>query len=334
MGMDPSTGIHPFLPPKLPKAERGGGWIFNLVKSVVLGPTVALVRLLGIGAAAVLERACTGAACLIPIAKIRHKWLSLSRMILCRLVLLFSGFLWIDSRIVTLKKGRQTAVQSPKKSAVSSGDIIISNHTSYIDILYLTYRFNPVFVQIDNATHYVKPMSPWEAFFSAGTPPPALLQANEAKSLSSITDEARQNGTGPVVVFPENTTSNGKALISFVPLFSNPENEDIDSKLHLIYLSYPAWLFSPTLTVGNRFLHFLKLLCQFYNVLKVRELAAAECPGFESAEPSASDISSSNDPVDMDSQIASTFIHLSRLRSTKLTALDKRDFLNYYSTHH
>ena len=78
-------------------------------------------------------------------------------------------------------------------------------------------RFNPTFIQIDNATQYVKPLNPWNALMQAGTMPPALLQANEAKPLAEITDEARLKGVGPIVVFPE--VSNGGSLYNYLPCF-------------------------------------------------------------------------------------------------------------------
>ncbi|KAJ1671443.1 Vacuolar protein sorting protein vps66, partial [Spiromyces aspiralis] len=201
----------------------------------------------GLGALAVIDGANTAIGSLIPSPSIKYKWLRLTRAALYRLSLLLLGFYWIESKVVTLKKGRQATLSRQQQSSsgtmttVRSGDIIIANHTSYLDILYLTFRCNPTFVQIDNATHYVRPMTPCPALRQAGLMPPALLPASEARPLSQITEELRATGAGPVVVFPENTTSNGKALLRSVPIFDNPENVDEES-------SYPSRLFSPTFT--------------------------------------------------------------------------------------
>ncbi|KAJ1672472.1 hypothetical protein EV182_007108, partial [Spiromyces aspiralis] len=74
-----------------------------------------------------------------------------------------------------------------------------------------------------------------------------------------------------------------------------------------------------------------------YNRMVVKQLVPAECPQFEPSELERQEdnpITDDLDPVDIDSQIASTMIQLTRLRATKLTALDKRDFLAYYDKHH
>ena len=70
--------------------------------------------------------------------------------------------------------------------------------------------------------------------------------------------------------------------------------------------------------------------------MRVKRPATSECPYFDAPESEIQSTSNDHDtdPLDLDSQITSSLIQLTGLRATKLTALDKRDFLNYYSKHH
>ncbi|KAJ2240304.1 hypothetical protein GGH97_004715, partial [Coemansia sp. RSA 475] len=64
-----------------------------------------------------------------------------------------------------------------------------------------------------------------------------------------------------------------------------------------------------------------------YNSLVVRMLDPEECPRMKDA-PALCD--EGKEPVDVDDAVADRLMQLSRLRMTKLTAMDKRDFLAFY----
>ncbi|OLY82282.1 Lysophospholipid acyltransferase LPEAT1 [Smittium mucronatum] len=172
----------------------------------------------------------------------------------------------------------------------------------------------------------MQPLRGYAALFASTHPPAALLKASVAKSLSEICTEARATNSGPVVVFPENTSSNGKALLSFLPIFSDLGNEDPKSNLFLFALKYPYKSFCPTYSIGSVFRHLVGLCCQIYNRLVVVQVADDSCPKFGIESKPGSD-----EPYDLDEEIRLTITAASRLRSTKLTALDKIDFVKYYN---
>jgi hypothetical protein len=82
---------------------------------------------------------------------------------------------------------------------------------------------------------------------------------------------------GPLVIFPEAATSNGKGLLRFLGTDSEslkssvleschvegPSKAD-DSKLtaYILGLRYDYESFAPTLPVGSRILHLFQLMCQ------------------------------------------------------------------------
>ncbi|OMJ19647.1 hypothetical protein AYI70_g4597 [Smittium culicis] len=180
------------------------------------------------------------------------------------------------------------------------------------------------------------PMKGYSALFASLRPPNALLNSSSVKSLSEITAEARSSNNGPVVVFPENTTSNGKALLNFLPIFADSENIDPESNIFIFALKYSYKNFSPTYSIGSAFKHLFGLCSQFYNKLSVVEVEQASCPKFSDGENTSNIKSNPNDSdideeYSLDEEIRKLVVACSRLRQTKLTALDKLDFIRYYN---
>ncbi|KAJ2687940.1 Lysophosphatidic acid:oleoyl-CoA acyltransferase 1 [Coemansia spiralis] len=325
---DSGTGIQPFLQPVPARTQQLGLWsAINAVKSYILGPLVAVVRFAALGATAVLASATTAIGALLVVPSIRRGWTRCTQSVLARLALFIVGFYSIDAKTISLQKGRRTSAKQGKNGAVKSGDIIIANHASYIDILYLVAKYSPVFIEIDNASTYARPISVWAALTSAARQTPALLPAKEARPLREITETARLNCLGPVVVFPENATSNGRALLQFLPMFEDAANLDEKSDLHILAFKYPFQSFSPAYSVGSQLGHLFGVCCQVYNSLVVRILEQDETPSFRD---SAVFCDAGNVPVDLDEAVKEKLLQLSRLRMTKLTAMDKRDFLAFY----
>src|SRR4051812_45769258 len=88
-------------------------------------------------------------------------------------------------------------------SGFNSGDLIISNHLSYIDILYFGFRFSPIFATIvlDNDRPKVVKQTLSGAFlkYVFNSQPTSSSQ----ETLTDIVLEAKNNHLGPVVIFPE-----------------------------------------------------------------------------------------------------------------------------------
>ncbi|KAJ1854533.1 Vacuolar protein sorting protein vps66 [Coemansia sp. RSA 2703] len=174
---------------------------------------------------------------------------------------------------------------------------------------------------------HVRKLSLWSALRAPSQPTPALLPAAEARPLKDITQEARLKALGPVVVFPENATSNGRALLQLLPVFEEVENQDDKSEMHLLAFRYPFRFFSPAYSVGSQMAHLFGLCCQVYNSVVVKVLEQAEAPKVAS---SAMFCEAGEEPVDLDEAVKEKLTQLSRLRLTKQSAMDKRDFLAFY----
>lgn len=173
-----------------------------------------------------------------------------------------------------------------ESSTVKHGHVIVANWTSYIDIVYLasrydfffnlehhTYtrytdldvkRFNPVFTQIFMDTNKVKIISLWEAIRLVGKMPESKPSSSEDTlyTVQELSQKASKGKWGPVVVFAEGTTTNGRALLKFAPVFEDYRADQKDGHFHIMAFKYEYGNMPPTFTVGNQFYHFFKLCSQ------------------------------------------------------------------------
>ena len=67
--------------------------------------------------------------------------------VMARLALFLLGIWSIEAGQQSLRKGNLTGAQGASSGGLRSGDIIVANLTSYVDVLYLCFRYSPVFTQ-------------------------------------------------------------------------------------------------------------------------------------------------------------------------------------------
>ncbi|KAJ1973962.1 Vacuolar protein sorting protein vps66 [Dimargaris xerosporica] len=338
---DPGTGIQPFLPPApVRSGRRVGQAVLESLLTYLLGPLIALVRLVAlfpvIGLTGCVELLCI----LLYVGAIQRLVRALLLRPLGRLLFILLGFYRLPHTITSLKRGR--AIRQPLDTTsthkpVVSGDLILANHVSYLDVLYLYYFYGPIFVRQDvisrpNGEPRFYRVEFWHALtrcYEAGELNSAahLTRLN----LAQITKEARRTRTGPVVLFVEGTTSNGRALLSSLGPFTAVQDVDPDTSLHLLLFQYPLRYPSPVFPVGNMFGHWLSLCCQPFNSMQVLELDLRETPQMPHAIP-ASSTNGLNTPAfqDLNHQIIQSIANMGRLRTTKLGIREKQAFLQYY----
>ncbi|GAB5588279.1 Lysophosphatidic acid:oleoyl-CoA acyltransferase 1 [Umbelopsis nana] len=280
-----------------------------------------------------------------PLQKVWNKvWIR----VLARITLFLIGFYYIRSEVVSVRRGRGHTAgnQKPAATNVGSGDIIVVNSSSYIDIIYLAFRFSPVFTQIDTTKNEVRFISAQDAIKQCGNYPQTSVNGKTC-SLKDASRLAKEQGLGPIVVFPEGTTSNGRALLKFIPLFKEFTLPEKQVRFHVLALKYEFNYFSPTYTVGSKLVHFLKLCCQLSSTLTVKWLAPNESPSSSTfsvanitsasstaaptgAVPNAATDALANDGDIVGANLLTLLGGIARLRKTSLGINDKREFLDYY----
>ncbi|KAF9933214.1 hypothetical protein FBU30_006155 [Linnemannia zychae] len=346
---DQGTGIQPFLPPVPANADHSPiQKVFTAVLMIVK-PVTGVVKLLLVGILSLVYMLLEAIGLIFkPVAPLYRLYHRLISAIFLRVILVLLGFFWIKTETVTLKRGRSGAgskAHVPSRRAAPAGELIVSNWSSYIDILYLAFRYDPVFTQMYSTTLTVREISLWEALHQAGsypelTPPEGV----ETYPLLDFVKSVHKRGSGPVVIFPEGTTTNNRAILKFVPIFKGWSVPETSIDIRIMAMKYDYQKFAPTFTVGlsnsYRIGHLFRTCAQFSNTLTVKTLAQDESPSnahFSAIEglsstPSGAALGTA-EPVEEDS-LGSVMINLmgrmTRFRKLGLNVKDKADFLDYF----
>ncbi|KAH7048876.1 hypothetical protein BKA57DRAFT_462535 [Linnemannia elongata] len=346
---DQGTGIQPFLPPVPANADHSPIQKVFTAVLMIIKPVTGVVKLILVSilllAFLLLETVGLLFKPVAPLHKIYHRLIS---AIFIRAILVLLGFFWIKNETVTLRRGRSGAgsrAQAPSRRASPSGELIVSNWSSYIDILYLAFRYDPVFTQMYSTTLTVRQITLWEALRQAGSYPElSPPEGIETFPLLDFVKDIHKSGSGPVVIFPEGTTTNNRAILKFVPIFKGWSVPETSIEIRIMALKYDYQKFAPTFTVGldnsYRFGHLFRTCAQFYNTLSVKTLAQEESPSnahFSAIEGLSSTPSGAAigvvEPVEEDS-LGSVMINLmgrmTRFRKLGLNVKDKADFLDYF----
>ncbi|EFA76941.1 hypothetical protein PPL_09693 [Heterostelium album PN500] len=211
---DGPTGIAPLLPPRNKQSESS--FVASLVGNIfyfLLAPILCIIRIPFIIVFTLLLVLFDYIFKTTPLGVVGRVLNRTFAIVFGRSILFLFGFTFIDEAVESLSRSKQP--QGSFKS-VMLDDIIISNHTSYIDIIYLVYRFSPMFaVPPSDRDGVVEgrliPLS------LAGALKNAMFSPVQLYSDSIATEQllARINNSwvGPLVVFAEGTTSNGLGLL-------------------------------------------------------------------------------------------------------------------------
>uniref|UniRef100_A0A7N0V5Y1 Phospholipid/glycerol acyltransferase domain-containing protein n=1 Tax=Kalanchoe fedtschenkoi TaxID=63787 RepID=A0A7N0V5Y1_KALFE len=187
---------------------------------------------------------------------------------LSRAILFVFGFYWIDVTVVVNQD--ETADTRNQGEKCKRPGAIISNHVSYLDILYHMSSAFPSFV----AKRSVAKL-PLVGLISKCLG--CVFVQRESKSsnfkgVSGVVTErvrkAHQNKDSPMMMlFPEGTTTNGDYLLPF-------KTGAFLSKAPVlpVILRYPYRRFSPAWDTISGARHIFLLLCQFVNYIEVKEL--------------------------------------------------------------
>ena len=227
------------------------------------------------------------------------------------------------------------------------GSVIASSHTSPIDSLYLAAIFDPVFTVSYPSTRLVQSVSLFHAILHAFQypqyePPPKATLTDLATLISQHPHQA-------IVVFPECTTTNGRAILPFSnSLLTCPRGV----KIFPISLRYTAA--DVTTPIPGTYIRFLwNLLSQPTHCIRVRiaesvyNTSQPSAPGSSSSPGSLvnDDRTSSSDTLlgseevegvtagekSVLNKVADALARLGRVKRVGLGVRDKEGFVNAWS---
>ncbi|KAM5534318.1 hypothetical protein V8D89_012046 [Ganoderma adspersum] len=317
---DPGTGIQPFLRPVPPSG-------FEALSSVLapVGYALGAVKILALLGLAVVYFVLVEGVCLVfyPIRPLHRAITRLFTAMLSRLALLFVGLYWIPVEVVARKRGRNAPRNETWRPR--AGDLIVSNWASWVELLWLAFRFNPTFILpvVDTLDIPPPPEKPTPLSRTPGrrtgtgsaaissptartptrrTPIHGFRRVGLLRMLASTAhlplvsgaasappetlEQIRSTAGAPVVVFPECTTSNGRALLRFADVFGDVKLPVMKYKVFVMCVRYdPPTAFAPTPShsIPSRFANPLPHVFELASALaphamSIRLLSPSESP--------------------------------------------------------
>ncbi|KAJ7507703.1 hypothetical protein B0H11DRAFT_1968188 [Mycena galericulata] len=307
----------------------------------------------------------------IPVPILHRSVTRLLTLLTARLALLSLGVFWISVENVSRKRGRA----AKEKWTVRAGDLIVSNWVSWVDILWLAFRFNPIFLfpvteaasspatpsliseaishspgrrtgtGSANITAANRPatarvpiagfrqVSLLSALRSTGTTPGA---ASDTLGRYESLEEIRKTAGRPIVVFPECTTSNGRALLRFANIF----HQKIPVRGYNVFVMCvrydPPTRFATTLahtipTALNPLSHMFSVAMSLApQAVSIRLLAPSESPSSQLFL--ASEVLTGSEADPLSDACAALIAQIGKMKRTGMGWEDKTQFLNLFHT--
>ncbi|KAK7061639.1 hypothetical protein R3P38DRAFT_2830651 [Favolaschia claudopus] len=366
---DPGTGLQPFIPlipPPLSLVGKLTIWLTFLVGLVrtILVFAIFLVHLILVHVVSIL---------FIPIPPLHRFVTHFFVALTARLSLAVLGVLWVSVDPVTRKRGR--GVKSTETWKPKAGDIIVSNWVSWVEILWLAFRFNPIFVlpvaesspspattapASETVSHTpgrrtgtgsaniamakrgistripilgFRQVSLLSALRSTGYTPP-FGNAKAGESHQSL-EELRKRADRPIVIFPECTTSNGRALLRFANVFQQQIPVRGFSVFVMCVRYDPPTEFAATLahsipTAFNPLSHVFRAAASLApQTVSIRLLAPSESPSSQLFLASEV-LTDASGPDQLADACAALIAQLGKLKRTGLGWEDKASFLQLF----
>ncbi|KLO11236.1 hypothetical protein SCHPADRAFT_831421 [Schizopora paradoxa] len=138
---DPGTGIQPFLRPVPPQESASS-------VAIILAPllyALSTIRALLVICLTIIYVLLTKVIFIVlfPLAPLHRLATRYVTAVVARLTLFTVGLYWIPVEVVKRRKGR---IASHEKWSPKPGDLIVSNWVSWLEVLWLVYRFDPMFI--------------------------------------------------------------------------------------------------------------------------------------------------------------------------------------------
>ncbi|KAJ7368200.1 hypothetical protein DFH08DRAFT_909156 [Mycena albidolilacea] len=362
---DPGTGVQPFLPLVPPPPNL-------LVKlSIPLAFLVGAVRTAAVLVLLIVHLILVQVVSIIFIpVPILHRFVThIFTAFTARLSLAVLGVFWISVDNVTRKRGR--GVKDIEAWRPRAGDIIVSNWVSWVEILWLAFRFNPIFVlPVAESGPSPAPTLTSEAISHTPGRRTGTGSANITATSRAITarapilgfrqvslvsvlrltgsmpatptsgpyqnlEDIRKLAGRPIAVFPECTTSNGRALLRFADVFQQKVPVRGYNVFVMCVRYDPPTRFATTLahsipTALNPLSHLFSVATSLApQAVSIRLLAPSESPGSQLFLASEV-LTGSNENDQLADACAALIAQIGKMKRTGMGWEDKVSFLQLF----
>jgi hypothetical protein len=147
------------------------------------------------------------------------------------------------------------------------------DHLSYVDVIYFYLKYSPIFTFVEFQDEKLilskKSFVQFLKIVCFGSE--KNLKPSSSLKLSELMKESKKNNIGPILLFPEGATTNGKSILKFQPIFD--ENFETTLKqenlnIHVVGIKYQFTHFSPCFHLDDFYSHLYQLLGQVYNQVR------------------------------------------------------------------
>lgn len=185
-------------------------------------------------------------------------------------MLYFTGNLLTKEEVVRLDEETE---EKGKASKIGKGDIIFANCASYLNFIWLSSNYSPLFAfPVDEQNFVLKTFH--EILITIFKE--EKLNEGSTLKLEEIIDLAKNKFSCPIVIFPEAQVSNGEQILEFVPI--RTEGIDENTKFHIMCFKHDYTGFTPNFTRGNAFNHFCMMGGRLYARMSVKRAADEYVP--------------------------------------------------------
>lgn len=188
---------------------------------------------------------------------------------LSRAMFFTMGFYWIQETHRTVEQLDSKSACKEQSEEPERPGAIISNHISYLDILYHMSSSFPSFVAKRSVAKL--PLVGLISKCLGCVYVQRESKSSDAKGVSGVVTErvieAHQDNFAPMMLFPEGTTTNGDYLLPFKTGAFLAQAPVLP-----VILRYPYQRFSPAWDTISGVRHVILLLCQFVNHIEVVRL--------------------------------------------------------------
>lgn len=152
------------------------------------------------------------------------------------------------------------------------GDVIFAPLCSFIDLIWLVFKFSPIFViPINQDSCVVKTFHKIMLEILTGKD----IRKGKNVKIADVIKEAHDKKEGPVVIFPEAAPTNGAGLLKFVDI----NTEIIETAdPHIFVFQHEFKGVCPNYVCGNSFLYLLQVLGRGYEKMTVKIALAKDTP--------------------------------------------------------
>lgn len=205
--------------------------------------------------------------------------------------------------------------------SVQEGDWIISNLTSYCDLIFNWFSYSGVVTTLTDAQNGTLQACPNRFLvfyhFTLGT-----LKLAKSRDVDSDI-----NTKYPLIIFPEGVASNGRGVLKFVANLSSARRSQ---RIHLTCTKFQSACFNPSFpgppTLPSFLLHLWQLCSQLQNTLTTRTILPAALFSSNFDLPIASE-----NPLQYNRTLQQIVAALGHLRALNLGAEDKISFLKAFN---